>query len=183
MSTKGNVYKKISDHLETNVPQLIYIDKDRGQTEKENIVLVPKPAVLIGFQRFEWEAIGGGVRQGKGSIRIRVVCENYAESYSGSIDQDQALAFFDLNEEIDNALEGLSGESFSQLTKISDEDDLDHDNVIITVYEYETTITDYSKAECQNMVPVDAEPIVKYVNKKDLPKKQVSDDIGFIINI
>lgn len=65
-----------------------------------------------------------GIRQGKGSIRIRVVCENYAESYSGSIDRDRALAFFDLNEEIDNALEGLSGESFSQLTKISDEDDL-----------------------------------------------------------
>lgn len=58
MSTKGNVYKKISDRLETKVPELIYIDKDRGQTEKENIVLVPKPAVLIGFQRFEWEAIG-----------------------------------------------------------------------------------------------------------------------------
>ena len=64
----------------------------------------------------------GRHKTGKGSIRIRVVCENYAESYSGSIDQDRALAF-DLNEEIDNALEGLSGESFSQLTKISDEDD------------------------------------------------------------
>lgn len=113
---------------------------------------------------------GSVIRQGKGSIRIRVVCENYAESYSGSIDRDRALAFFDLNEEIDNALEGLSGESFSQLTKISDEDDADRDNVIITVYEYETTITDDSKAECHNKVPVDATPIVKYVNKKTCQK-------------
>lgn len=94
MSIKAVVFKEISDHLESRVEELIYIDKDRGQVEKENVVIVPKPAVLIAFMRFEWSDIGGGIKQGKGTVRVRVICENYAESYSGSIDQELALSFF-----------------------------------------------------------------------------------------
>ena len=182
MSIKGQIYKQISEHLKNNIPELIYIDKERGQLEKENELLVPKPAVLIAFLRFEWTDIGNGIKQGKGSIQVRTAIENYAESYSDSIDQDAAIAFFELNEQIDNSLEGLSGEKFSTLLKIADEDDLEHGNTIVTVFEYETTIIDDSKAIDKQMVEVDAKPIVTYVNKKDFPKKEVSDD-GFYIQM
>lgn len=181
MSIKGQVFKEISGHLEAQVEELIYIDKDRGQIEKENVIMVPKPAVLIAFMRFEWSDIGNGIKQGKGGIRVRVICENYAESYSGSIDQELALAFFDLNEKVDAALEGLSGSKFSEMKKIADEDDLDHNNIIVTVYEYETTITDDTKANCTKMIKVDAEPIVKYVKKENLPQRQVNIQSDFII--
>lgn len=180
MSIKGKIFKEIATHLETEVPELIYIDKERGQLEKENELLVPKPAVLIAFLRFEWSDIGNGVKEGKGSIQIRTAIENYAESYSGSIDQDAAISFFELNEKIDNALEGFSGDNFSALAKIADEDDLDHSNTIVTVFEYETTIIDDSKACDSNMIEVDAVPVVTYVNKKDFPKKEVPES-GFYI--
>jgi hypothetical protein len=181
MSIKGTIFKEISDHLESQVEELVCIDKDRGQVEKENIVMVPKPAVLIGFMRFEWADIGNGVKEGKGIIRVRVICENYAESYTGSIDQELALAFFDLNEKVDAALEGLSGTKFSELKKVADEDDLEHNNTIVTVYEYETTITDDTKANCTHMVKVDAEPIVKYIAKENLPERQVNIQSDFIV--
>ncbi len=181
MSIKGIVFKEISDHLESQVEELIYIDKDRGQTEKENVVIVPKPAVLIAFMRFEWSDIGNGIKLGKGLVRVRVICENYAESYSGSIDQELALAFFDLNDKVDAALEGLSGTKFSEMKKVSDEDDLDHNNVIVTVYEYETTITDDTRANCSKMIKVDAEPVVNYIAKENLPKRQVNIKSDFII--
>ncbi|WP_312296862.1 hypothetical protein [Chryseobacterium sp.] len=181
MSIKAVVFKEISDHLESRVEQLVYIDKDRGQVEKENVIMVPKPAVLIAFMRFEWSDIGGGVKQGKGLVRVRVICENYAESYSGSIDQELALSFFDLNEKVDAALEGFSGTKFSEMKKVSDEDDLDHNNVIVTVYEYETTIIDDSKAECLKMIKVDAEPVVHYIAKENLPERQVNIKSDFII--
>ncbi|WP_241279753.1 hypothetical protein [Chryseobacterium cucumeris] len=182
MSIKGIVYKEITNRLETLITELIYIDKDRGQFEKENVLLVPKPAVLIAFLRFEWSEIGNGVKEGKGTIRVRVGCENYAESYSGSIDQDKALEFFDLNEKVDTALDGFYGTKFSELIKTADEDDLDHKNVIVTVYEYETTITDDTKADCSKMVKVEAEPIVKYIQKENLPERQVNDS-DFIVNM
>ena len=181
MSINGIVFKEITDHLEAHVEELIYIDKDRGQVEKENVLIVPKPAVLIAFMRFEWSDIGNGIKEGKGTVRVRVICENYAESYTGSIDQDLAIAFFDLNEKVDAALEGLSGTKFSEMKKIADEDDLDHGNIIVTVYEYETTIIDDTKAICTNMVKVDAEPIVKYVKKENLPERQVNIQSDFIV--
>lgn len=181
MSIKGTVFKEITDHLETQVEELIYIDKDRGQVEKENVLIVPKPAVLIAFMRFEWSDIGNGIKEGKGTVRVCVICENYAEIYTGSIDQDLAIAFFDLNEKVDAALEGLSGTKFSELKKIADEDDLDHGNIIVTVYEYETTIIDDKKAICTHMVKIDAEPIVKYVKKENLPERQVTIQSDFIV--
>ena len=181
MSSKGIVFKEISDRLESHVSELVYIDKDRGQIEKENVIMVPKPAVLIAFMRFEWSDIGAGIKQGKGIIRVRVICENYAESYSGSIDQELALAFFDLNEKVDEALEGFSGTKFSEMKKVADEDDLDHNNIIITVYEYETTITDDTKANCSKMIKVDAEPVVHYIAKENLPERQVNIRSDFIV--
>lgn len=183
MSIKGIVFKEISNHLEAQVTELIYIDKDRGQVEKENVLLVPKPAVLIGFLRFEWVDVGNGIKEGTGIVRVRVICENYAESYTGSIDQDLALAFFDLNEKVDAALEGLSGIKFSELKKVADEDDLDHSNVIVTVYEYETKITDDTKASFTNHILVDAEPIVKHVKKENLPERQVNIESEFIVKM
>lgn len=183
MSIKGIIFKEISNHLDVEVEELIYIDKDRGQIEKENILLVPKPAVLIGFLRFEWTDIGNGIKQGTGTIRARVICENYAESYSGSIDQEKALEFFDLNEKVDAALEGLVGTNFSELKKTADEDDLDHNNVIVTVYEYETVITDDTKANCTKMTQVDAKPFVNYVKKENLPERQVDNNSDFIITM
>lgn len=183
MSIKGMVFKEISDHLEAQVEELIYIDKDRGQIERENIVMIPKPAVLIAFMRFDWSDMGNGIKVGKGIVRVRVICENYAESYTGSIDQELALAFFDLNEKVDAALEGLSGTKFSELKKVADEDDLDHNNVIVTVYEYEATITDDTKADCSKMIKVDAKPIVKYTAKENLPEKQVNIQSDFIVKM
>ncbi len=182
MSIKGQVFKEISDHLAAEVSELIYIDKDRGQTEKENALVVPKPAVLIAFLRFEWSDAGNGIKLGKGVVRVRTVCENYAESYVGSIDQELALAFFDLNEKVDAALEGFGGEKFRPLVKVADEDDLDHNNVIVTVFEYETTIIDDTKANCKNMVKVEAEPVVEYVKKENLPERQVVDS-DFVIKM
>lgn len=180
MSIKGQIFKEISTKLQSEVAELIYIDKEKGQLEKENELLVPKPAVLIAFLRFEWTDIGNGVKEGKGNIQIRTAIENYAESYSGSIDQDAAISFFELNEKIDSCLESFSGTNFSALSKVSDEDDLEHSNTIVTVFEYATTIIDDSKAIDKKMIEVDANAIVSHVNKKDFPKKEVQEG-GFYI--
>ncbi|HUH35131.1 MAG TPA: hypothetical protein VL022_04795 [Moheibacter sp.] len=176
MSIKAKIFKQISEHLNQEVPELVLIDKERGQYEKENELLIPKPAVLIAFLRFEWQDVGNGVKEGKGSIQIRTGIENYAESYTGSIDQEDAIAFFELNEKIDKTLEGLSGANFTALEKIADEDDLEHSNIIVTVFEYATTIIDDSQSDASKMVQVDANPIVKYTNKKSFPKREASDD-------
>jgi len=103
------------------------------------------------------------------------------ESYTGSIDQELAISFFDLNEKVDAALKGLSGTKFSELKKRADEDDLDYNNLIVTVYEYEATITDDTKANCSKMIKVNAKPVVMYAQKENLSERQVNIQSDFII--
>lgn len=44
-----------------------------------------------------------------------------------------------------------------------------------------TTITDDTKVNCSKMIKVDAEPVVKYVKKENLPQRQVNIQSDFII--
>ena len=95
--------------------------------------------------------------------------ENYADSYTGSINQDKALAFFEFNEKVHQALQGLCGTYFGALARVADEDDQDHKNVIVTVFEYETTIIDSSANTKKSYVLADPELDVRH--KKTLPER------------
>ncbi|MDY3352312.1 hypothetical protein PG357_10005 [Riemerella anatipestifer] len=181
MSVKGDIYKTIEAHLMDNVEGLAVVDKDRGQLENISEFAMPFPAILMSYGRFEYEPIGGGLKKGTGTIQFRVAYENYADSYSGSINQDLALQFFEFNEQVQNALEGFSSDLFSPLTLIADEDDKDHKNIIVTIFEYETTIVNKSGANDKNYIQVDATPKVRYTQKENLPKREAHND--FIIDI
>lgn len=181
MSTKGTIFKTIADHLMQNVNGLKMVDKDKGQLDNNSEFVIPLPAVFLSFGRFDYEDIGGGMKQGEGTIRFRVAYENYADSHTGSINQDQALAFFDFNEAVQEALEGFSGQDFSALTLVADEDDEDHKNIIITIMEYETTINNRSGKRTKNYIKTDAVPSVKYVEKEKIPQPKPTND--FIIKI
>lgn len=182
MSVKGKIYKAISEHLMAKVEGLTVVDKDRGQLENISEFAMPFPAILMSFDRFEYEPVGGGLKKGTGIIRFRVAYENYADSYTGSVNQDLALQFFDFNEAVQTALEGFSSDLFSPLTLVADEDDQDHKNIIVTVFEYETTIINTSGCDDTNYVLADATPKVHYTQKENLPKREVSGN-DFIIDI
>lgn len=180
MSVKGEIYKTIAQHLMQSVSGLAMVDKDKGQLENISEFALPYPCVLISFGRFEYEAVGGGIKKGTGTIRFRVAYENYADSYTGSINQDLALKFFDFNEAVQTALEGFFSTDFSPLTLIADEDDQEHKNVIVTVFEYETTIVNNSAIGDKNYVLAEADPKVIYKNKKSISKRDASEN-EFII--
>lgn len=183
MSVKGTIYKQIANYLTENITNLKIVDKDRGQLENISQFVLPLPAVLISFGRFEYEDIGGGLKKGQGTLRFKVAYENYADSYTGSINQDLALQFFDFNEAVQNALEGFSSDLFSPLQLIADEDDQDHKNVIVTLFEYETTIINKSGIADKNYIKINAKPNVKYVDKNSIPKQNTDVDNDFIIKM
>ena len=178
MSVKGHTHLEISTFLSQNVEGLQYVDKDKGQLEDLSNHVFPRPAVFISFGRFEYTSTGTKVKVGKGIIRFRAAVENYADSYTGSINQQQALAFFEFNEKVHQALEGLSGTYFTNLTKVADEDDADHRNVIVTILEYECNLADDSADAKKSFVLADPELFIEH--KKNL-SKQVSISDTFVI--
>lgn len=169
MSTKKHTQKEIGAYLKAQLTDLQFFDKYRGQLENATMFSFPRPAIFMSFGRFEWETMGGGIRQGKGLIKFRIVVENYAESFSGSINEDLALAFFDFNQAVNEKLQGLSGTYFSALDLKTDEDDEDHGNLIVTIMEYATTLTDNSVSDTKNYILQDPELDVEYVNKENFP--------------
>lgn len=170
MSVKKHTQKEIGAYLKQEVPSLAFVDKYRGQLDSQGIFTFPRPAVFISFGRFEWESQVDGSQIGTGLIKFRIAVENYADSYEGSINQDLALDFFEFNEKVHEALQGLSGTYFSTLQRVTDEDDEDHGNVIVTVMEYQTTIIDRSARTDKNYVLVDPELNIEYKNKEEFPK-------------
>lgn len=180
MSAKGHTFKEVSAYLMETVEGLKVVDKDKGQLEDISNFVFPRPAIFMSFGRFEYETIGGNTQTGSGSIRFRIAYENYADSYTGSINREAALAFFEFNEKVHEALQGLSGTYFNSLNRISDEDDVEHKNIIVTSMEYETTITDNSACDKKTFVLADPDLIVTH--KKTLPEQGNNGEKVFIIN-
>lgn len=182
MSVKKHTQQEIGSYLKQAVEGLEFVDKYRGQLDTPGIFTFPRPAVFISFGRFEWETMVNGFQRGEGLIKFRIVLENYADSYEGSINQDLALAFFDFNEKVHEALQGLSGTYFESLERKTDEDDEDHGNVIVTIMEYQTTLIDNSANVTKNYVLVDPELNVEYKNKEEFPTTE-TDTSNFIIEM
>jgi hypothetical protein len=180
MSVKKHTQKEIGAFLKENIETLAFVDKYRGQLDTPGIFTFPRPAVFISFGRFEWESMVNGSQRGEGLIKFRIVVENYADSYEGSVNQDLALDFFEFNEKVHEALQGLSGTYFSNLKRKTDEDDEDHGNLIVTVMEYQTTLIDNSANETKNYVLVDPAINVMYKNKQEFPTT-VSETPVFVI--
>jgi hypothetical protein len=167
MSVKGDIFRQLSTYLmatlqtydavnnpngvfkpEMGLPGLKWVDKQMGQFNHPELAqLVPLPAILIGFRKTNWESESRRVQKGDSILTFWVYYENYADSFTGSMNQDIALKFFDYNEEVHKALQGYDGDTFTKLDRISDEDDEDQDMIIGTIFEYSTLISDFSADE------------------------------------
>lgn len=182
MSVKKHIYKEISTYLKNNVSALEFVDKYRGQLDNTNNFVFPRPAVFLSFGRFDYESLTSGNQTGKGVVRARIVVENYADAFEGSINQDLALAFFDINEKVHEALQGLSGTYFGSLNRIMDEDDESHGNLIVTVMEYECNLIDDSAYTGKKFILTDPDLTVEYKNKEDFPQDDLESP-QFIIDM
>ena len=192
-SIKGDIFKAIGDLLmiamasddETIMPSLKWYDKDFGQAEliKQGIISLPLPAVLIKITCPIWDGRLSNVQTGEGLIRIRVLFENYADSFQtnegDSINQGKAIQFFEFNEKINIALDGVQGENFTSLNRSGDDEDDDHDMIIVTDVTYTTLITD-DKAQNKGMSVIE-NPVINSTQEHSITKPEIITDHYFVI--
>jgi hypothetical protein len=197
MSVKGDIFRQLSNYLmqtlqtydpvlhpngvftpEMSLPGLVWVDKQMGQFNHPELAqLVPLPAILIGFRKTNWDSESRRVQKGDSIITFWVYFENYADSFTGSMNQDKALQFFDFNEEVHKALQGYDGDLFTALDRATDEDDEDQDMIIGTIFEYSTVIADSSADEHRKyQVITDATATGKYVHQITRPPRDSGDD-------
>lgn len=157
MSAKKDLFIALQNRLKDKVATLQHIDKLFGQLNNLGEHVIPYPAVLIEFAR--WEITTQGKNEQRGILFIRFHClfENYSYSFEGSEDQSLALLYFDFVESIHKALQGFSGPTFTSLQRTGEEEDVDHQVVIDTVLEYATELTDISGARDADNVETENE--------------------------
>lgn len=179
MSVKGQTHKEIEAYLMQTVTGLKGFDKDKGQFENISNHILPFPYILMSFGRTPYEDQSNNIQKGQLTLRFRIGYENYADSFNNSINQDKALEFFDFNEDVFKALQGLSTTYIRNLRRTADEDDVEHKNVIVTIMEFGGVIIDDSADALKTFTLVEPELNVEF--KKPLSNTDETDESEFMI--
>lgn len=183
MSVKKTIYKAIATHLmaklnnETNsqfpndLPALKWFDKQMGQfTDAETSYALPLPTILMEYGQFTWTTQGKNTQKGDGVIRFYIYFENYANSFTGSLNQELALQFFEFGEEVHKALQGLAiANILGPLDRVTDAEDTEQDMIITSILEYNATIYDASTNETRNYIEVEPGLNVEYKKESNRP--------------
>jgi hypothetical protein len=166
---------------ELNLPPLKWFDKQMGQfTNPELSVAMPLPCILMEYQPFTWITVGKNVQRGNGNIRFYIYFENYADAYTGSVNQNLALQFFDFTDFANLALQGFSLEHMTALQRVGDNEDSAEDMIITSQVDYGTILTDETTEEARKFVMVDPVVVVTKVPQSTRPGRTPFKD-GYTI--
>ena len=137
------IYKAICNRLTAQVPDIKHID-----LWNNNIAVLsggavwPRPAVFVEFETIEWRQQQNRARMADIAVRLHIVTD--AVSYNGSTDpkQNSALAFFDLINKVNAAMQGLRGDNFAGFMLTTSATNHDHAELIESVERYITRAQD-----------------------------------------
>lgn len=104
----------------------------------------PTPALFVEFEDIEWRQQGNAARMGDVAVRLHIITR--AISTNGHTDprQAQALAYLDLLDRVNAAMQGLRGEHFAAFQLTTSATNHEHAELIESVERYVTRAQDVS---------------------------------------
>jgi len=94
---RTDIYNELVGRLRAGVPELAWIDVQRGQLSKpKGEHPVPFPAVLVEFTNVSFEGYARGLRKGTGTLKLWYATDAVADMHEGSETLDYALAEFEM---------------------------------------------------------------------------------------
>lgn len=160
---RKEIYLAIAERLKEKVEDIKFIS-----VWNNNIAVLaggavwPRPAVFIEFESIEWHQQQNWARRGDVAVRLHIVTD--AINYNGSTDkerQTKALAYFDLLDSINAAMQDLRGENFSGFTLTTSATNHDHAELIENVERYVTSAQDITAMRNQEVVQIENVTIKK----------------------
>lgn len=137
------IYKAICERLTAQVPDIKHIDLwNNNITVLSGGAVWPRPAVFVEFETIEWKQLQHRARMADIAVRLHIVTDSV--SYNGSKDpkQDTALAFFDLLNKVNAAMQDLRGNNFAGFMLTTSATNHDHAELIESVERYITRAQD-----------------------------------------
>jgi len=166
---------------ELALPGLRWFDKQMGQFSNPELAQsIPLPCILMEYQGFDWVTVGKNQQRGTGNIRFYIYFENYADAFTGSVNQTLALRFFEFTEQAHLALQGFTLQDMTALVRVSDNEDSAEDMVITSQVDYGTILTDAATDIARKFVLVNPAVTVTKVHQTSRPARVAFED-GFNI--
>ncbi len=102
----------------------------------------PRPAVFVEFGPIEWQPFTGrAALRGTCRLKLHIVTDWSGSAADGSPHQDELLEVFDYSADIQRALEGMQGQTYSALTLKETHTNHDHDEIVESIEVYELRCT------------------------------------------
>lgn len=159
---RKQIYQAICDRLAECTPDVAFIDLWNNNIATLNGGKVwPVPAVFVEFETIEWRQMNRGARRGDVAVRLHIITRTVATNGSKDKRQESALAYFDLIDRINAAMQKLSGENFAGFMLTASATNHDHAELIESVERYVTSAQDIT-AMPQNAKAVPIKEAVLY---------------------
>lgn len=139
------IYKAICERITSQLPDIKHIDLwNNDIASLSGGAVWPRPAIFVEFETIEWRQQQNRVRMADIALRLHIVTD--AVPYNGNSDpkQDSALAFFDLLNKVNSAMQGLRGENFAGFMLTTSATNHDHAELIESVERYISRVQDTS---------------------------------------
>lgn len=163
-----DLFSEIQDRLASEVPELLFIDLDTQQVERQDdSYSVQFPCVLINFNA-AWK--GSDVQTGTVNIQFRVYFQITEDTHHNSPNKSDAFLHLELMNKIHSKLQNFKGSSFSKLVRIETDREPRGDMYTCFIVTYQTQYLDSSTKRVYNYIQVNPEIESEFV--KSLPTEE-----------
>lgn len=140
---RKQIFKAICDRLAEKTPDVAFIDLWNDNVNALNGgTAFPFPAVFVEFETIEWRQQGNSARMGDVAVRLHIVTRTVATNGSKDSRMKEALAYFDLIDRINAAMQRLGGENFASFMLTTSATNHNHAELIESVERYVTRAQD-----------------------------------------
>lgn len=158
---RKKIFKAIAEAL-ANIPEVEFVDIWNNQIQTLNGgAAFAVPAVFIEFEELNWKQMNMRSRRGSLGVRLHVISRAVVTHGFNDPKIDEALAIFDLLDNINAAMQNLRGENFTGIMLTTSATNHDHTELIESVERYILDVLDISAMRLPNTVPA-LSPAVKH---------------------
>lgn len=154
----NELYIKLQERLDElkNRGILAYVGEDWGQLDLfDRRPPVTWPCALFDVTSADYSDAGKGRQDGSGQVTIRIAHYNPVLVSSGAPDNDRAFGMIDIVGEVYKCLQGLSGDSFTRLSRTKLVKAQRDDGIREFQMSFAYSFVDVTNAKPQNFVHAD----------------------------
>lgn len=178
MQNFKDLYVELAELLAEKIPAVKWIDLWNNQVDfLEDEHPFQSPAIFLSFRFIDTEDKGELVQDVRLQVDAYTFYETFADTFKGSYNQQSALEFLDILNNVYSVLHGSNGENYSTMRRIGFNavDTGNAGNLYLT--SFECLITDY--AAVKNYVDGEVEDVV--IENEKAPEHEDDSEALFIV--